>query len=125
MATDEVEHQLRRLINRTKRWGFLVFSRGKHYVQYAFYKEFDATSVIIEVISNAYLPDDFPLSKLQMQHLSKLGFTQWSDEENLILLAPFDEEKSLSKLSTITWHILDIVLNCRWGSDLEVSGQCW
>lgn len=125
VATDEIEHQLRRLINQTKRRGFLVFSRGAHYVQYAFYKEFDVTSVIIEVISNAYLPGDFPLSKLQMQRLLKLGFTQWSDEENLILLAPVDTENSLGKLSIITWHILDDVLNCRWDSDLEVSGQCW
>lgn len=125
MATDEIEHQLRRLITQTKHRGFLIFSRGALYTQYAYYKEFDTTSVIIEVISNAYLPADFQLSKLQMQHLSELGFTQWSDEENLMLLAPIESEDALGKLSVITWHILDNILNCRWDSDLEVSGQCW
>lgn len=124
LATNEIEHQLDRLVNQTTRRGYLVFSRGAHYVQYAFYKELDPTSVIIEVISNANL-DDYPLSKLQVQHLLNLQFTQRSDEENFILLAPVDEVNSLGKLSTITWHILDDVLNCRWGSDLEVSGQCW
>lgn len=125
LATNEIKRRLHQLINQTTRRGFLVFSRGKHYVQYAFYKEFDATSVIIEVISNAYLPDEFPLSKLQVRHLLKLGFKQWSDEENFLLLAPVDTEGSLGKLSSITWYILDDVLNCPWGSDLEVSGQCW
>lgn len=125
ISKDDIEHQLNDLIKKTSRKGMLNFTRGKHYVQFAFFRELNANSIVIEVISNAYLPPDYPLSKLQISRLSELKFTQRSDEENWQMVAPINGEDALGKLAKITLHILNEILNCRLDANLEVYAQCW
>lgn len=125
MAVREIEHQLERLIKHTRNRGYVVFSRGAYYVQFDYYKELDADRVSIEVVSNAHLPPEFQLSKLQTKHLRDIHFTQETPEENWQMLAPLETAAAAGKLAFIAWHLLDEVVNCPPGTALEVEGICW
>ena len=124
-AADEVEHQLRWLITRTTYRGFIVFARGLYYAQCAFYRELDPSSVVVEVISNTYLPPDRPLSKLQRRHIVELKFTQPSEKENFMMVASVESAKDVVNLAKVMWHVLENVLNAGPELNLAVSGQCW
>lgn len=125
MAVEEIEHQLARLIKQTRNRGYVVFSRGAYYVQFDYFKESDAHSVSIEVVSNAYLAPEFQLGKLQTRHLKDIHFMQDTPEENWRMLAAIDTGEAVGKLAFIAWHILDEVVNCPQGAGLEVEGVCW
>ena len=125
LAMDEISHQLHRIFTQTQFRGFVVFRRPPYYVQFAFYRELDESSIVVEVVSNTHLPSDRPLSRLQIRHLlEELEFTQPSDEANLIMVAPFGSQEDVANLAKLTWHVLDKIFNCPVNLSLEVSGQC-
>jgi hypothetical protein len=124
-AVTEIKYQLGRLKRYAKSRGFAVFERDGYYVQVAYYAELDDSLIIVEAKSNAYLPADRQLSKEQIHYLTeKLEFSQFSEEENLILCAPLGCNKNIEQLALITWHILNRVYNSDQRSLLTITAQC-
>jgi TIR domain len=106
---DGIERNLLNLIRLTKQRGVLIFSRGKLYVQFAYYyKGEDFQIVTFEVVSNKYLPDELKLNKSQTDALAKIGF-QLNEDGIYSIEEPIHAEGALRSLSERTWHILDTI----------------
>ena len=125
MAVAEIESHLSRLKRHTRLRGFAVFDRDGYYVQFAYYARLDDSSVVVEAQSNAYLQGSRRLSRLQLKHLTDdLQFSQATPDENLLMYAPLDSEKSITQLAHITWHVLTEVYPCLEDSPLRINAQC-
>lgn len=124
-AVNEINHQLNRIFTQTQlNVAIIIFRRSIYYVQFAFYRELDKSSIVIEAISNYFLPADRPLSKLQIKYLiENFELAQPSNEMNFIGIAPFESTKDILSLSKITWEILDKIYNSPSDSKVEISAQ--
>jgi hypothetical protein len=125
LAEAEIRHQLSRLQHHARSRGFAVFERNGYYVQFANYAALGDSSVVVEAQSNAHLEGSRRLGPMQMHYLTEvLQFSRVSEDENLLMYAPFDSEKSIAQLATITWHVLRHVYTCPARSPLVITAQC-
>lgn len=124
LALEEIEHQVRRIVKKTSSQAILVLNREPYYVQFAFYPELDNGTMVMETISNTYLPPDRPLSTVQLKHLSeKLNFKQNEVGGNFSFFAPVSSAEDFADVGRLSWHILDKVFNCDPTSSIVIEGQ--